>query len=97
MSLNKGPLLGWRRPLGDPPSDWAEMQPSVHRPGEQRPTTPSFVIFLSSGLGEDDLAGPAALPYVSWGPSQTCPATRTEPDWLPSLVPLGHPLPGTVL
>lgn len=29
MSLNKGPLLGWKRSLGDPPSAWEEMQPTV--------------------------------------------------------------------
>lgn len=60
VSLNKWTLLGWTRPLGDPPSAWEEMQPSTHCPGEQRPTMLSLDIFLSSGLGEDGLECPAA-------------------------------------
>nr|XP_035948710.1 homeobox protein Hox-B9 isoform X3 [Halichoerus grypus] len=49
-------------------------------------------------LGEGGLEHLTALPYFSLGLSQTCPATRIlEPDCLPSLVSLGHPLPGTVL
>lgn len=61
MSLNKGPLLGWRRSLGDPPSAWEEMQPTVL-------TFPP----PSSGLGEEGLEHLGALP--SFSPASQEPA-----------------------
>lgn len=44
----------------------------------------SLDILLSSGLGEDGLEYPAALPSFSLGLSQTCPAPRSlTVPWLP--------------
>lgn len=71
MSLNKGPLLGWRRSLGDPPSAWEEMQPTVL-------TFPP----LSSGLGEEGLERLGALP--SFSPASQEPAQPLR-ACLPSL------------
>lgn len=77
MSLNKGPLLGWRRSFGDPPSAWEEMQPTVL-------TFPP----LSSGLGEEGLERLGALP-PSPQPLRNLPS-HSEPVFHP-LVSLGHP------
>ena len=70
MSLNKGPLLGWRRSLEDPRSAWEEMQPTVL-------TFPHPRVRVK-------VVWSVLLPYLPSQPLRNLPS-HSEPDCLPSL------------